>query len=161
MPFVGYFTADNGFPRNEMGADEMFETLALVVPDNQYNARVPLAISTNLATQCKESYEQQWGLLFSQQKREILGYKRVYGKGNRNGMQIKSASHRPINIGSHETICIWGFTRSGQGSAVKAVLDSGEGRAPTEGVTVTPSVVTLSPMGAKCRVPVEVTDNSP
>ena len=171
VPFIGYVTVDIRFPRDEMGADDTFETLALVVPDNQYNARVPLVIGTNLATQCKDSCEQQRGLLFSQHTKlcsawrrtyKSLGYhKRVFGKGNRNAMQIKSASRRPIMIGSHETICIWGLARSVPGLAVKAIIESGEGRAQTEGLTVTPSLVTLSPRGAKCRVPVEVTNNSP
>lgn len=44
VPFLGYVELDVSFPRTEAGIDNVFQTLVLVVPDNQYNLRVPLIL---------------------------------------------------------------------------------------------------------------------
>lgn len=59
VPFLGYVELDVSFPRTEAGIDNVFQTLVLVVPDNQYNLRVPLILGTNLAKQCRDVCQQQ------------------------------------------------------------------------------------------------------
>ena len=150
-----------------MGTDNTFETLALVVPDNKYNARAPLVIGTNLAVRCKESCESLQGLMFLQTTKlpsvwrrayKSLKYlKRVLGEGSSDRIQIRNASRHPIKIGSHQTVCVC-VGGGVPGLPIKTVLDSVR---RSQGLTVTPSLITLSPKGTKCRVPVEITNNSP
>ena len=66
------------FPTNEMGTDNTFETLALVVPDNKYNARVTLVIGTNLTVRCKVSCESLQGLMFLQTTKLSSVWRRAY-----------------------------------------------------------------------------------
>ena len=66
------------FPTNEMGTDNTFETLALVVPDNKYNARVTLVIGTNLTIRCKVSCESLQGLMFLQTTKLSSVWRRAY-----------------------------------------------------------------------------------
>lgn len=49
VPFLGYVELSISFPRTEAGTDKVFQTLVLVVPDNQYNQHVPLILGTNVA----------------------------------------------------------------------------------------------------------------
>ena len=53
VPFLGYVELGISFPHTEAGTDKVFQTLVLVVPDNQYNQRVPRILGTNLAKQCQ------------------------------------------------------------------------------------------------------------
>ena len=66
VPFLGYVELGISFPRTEAGIDKVFQTLVLVVPDNQYNLRVPLILGTNLAKQCGNVCQQEGGVSFLQ-----------------------------------------------------------------------------------------------
>ena len=52
VPFLGYVELSVSFPCTKAGTDVVFQTLVLVVLDNQYNQRVPLIPGTNLAKLC-------------------------------------------------------------------------------------------------------------
>ena len=53
VPFLGYVTMHVSFPDNDVGIRGTLTTLALVMPYNSYNQRVPVIIGTNLVKQCR------------------------------------------------------------------------------------------------------------
>ena len=54
------------FSHTEVGIDNVFQMLELVVPDNQYNLPVPLILGTNLAKQCRNVRQQKGSVSFLQ-----------------------------------------------------------------------------------------------
>ena len=51
--FLSFIDAEVEFPEHEAGFSGCVQALNLVVPDNAYNERVPLAIGTNAKTVSK------------------------------------------------------------------------------------------------------------
>ena len=78
VPFLGYVTIDVGFPKDEMGAEGPLKTLALVVPNNNYNQRVPVIIGTNLVKQCMDECQRVAGQRFIETASISSKWKRVY-----------------------------------------------------------------------------------
>lgn len=156
VPFLGYVAVVVHFPKNEIGTVERFETLALVVPDNKYNSRVPLIIGTNLAIRCKKSCETTESPAWTRAFNALKYHGKLFKEENANQLKVKSTSRRPIKIGSHEMVCVWGLARSIPGIPTKVNLESKECQDQSHGLVVTPSLVTLSPKGTKCPVPVEI-----
>ena len=59
VPFLGYVTVNVSFPKGEMGAEGPLKTSALVVPNNNYNQRVPVIIAPtwrSSAEMCVDEY---------------------------------------------------------------------------------------------------------
>ena len=49
VPYIGYIEVQVSFPEEETGVNFRENYLVLVVPDNDYNKRVPVVIGTNIA----------------------------------------------------------------------------------------------------------------
>ena len=73
----GTVTIDVGFPKDEI-AEGPLKTLALVVPNNNYNQRVPVIIGTNLVKQCMDECQRVAGQRFLETANISSKWKRVY-----------------------------------------------------------------------------------
>lgn len=51
VPYLGYIEIDVQFPKSACGTDAVVTVLALVCPDQTYNARLPLLVGTNVLRQ--------------------------------------------------------------------------------------------------------------
>ncbi|CAB4012589.1 ATP-dependent DNA helicase PIF1 [Paramuricea clavata] len=78
VPFRGYVTIHVSFPETDVGIRGTLTTLALVVPNNSYNQRVPVIIGTNLVKQCRNACQQIAGQNFLQTAKVSSAWKRVY-----------------------------------------------------------------------------------
>lgn len=52
------------FPEEEAGLCSSVQALSLVIPDNEYNQRVPLVVGTNIVRECKDRCEEVGGASF-------------------------------------------------------------------------------------------------
>ena len=165
VQFLGYFEVDIKFPEEESGVKTSQPALAIVVPDTEYNKRVPLVIGTNVAQRFKDQCHQRPGDQFLRRTRLSSAWRKAYkalqsrqqfaGQCENGKIKVRSTSRRPITIESHQTVVIWGITQSLPDVATKVIL---EPQAIHPGVTTTQGLITLSPTGTKCRVPVELTN---
>lgn len=57
LPYLGYIEVDFSFPE-EVNVSPKHKILALVVPDTEYNSRVPVVIGTNLIAVCYEVWKE-------------------------------------------------------------------------------------------------------
>lgn len=48
VPYLGYVEVHLTFPENVTGTEEQMSVLALIVPENQFNSKVPVLIGTNV-----------------------------------------------------------------------------------------------------------------
>ena len=78
VPFLGYTNVKIQFPVKDVGIESSFDTLVLVVPNNEYNQRVPLIVGTNLVRQCKQRCELEGGKRFLQTKQTSSAWQRAY-----------------------------------------------------------------------------------
>ena len=168
VPFLGYISVNLKFPSGESGVKTGHEILALIVPDTEYNRRVPLVVGTNVMRRFKD--ECCHGALDQYLQRTTLSsaWKRAYrhaqhqehfsSQCDSGRNSVKSTSRRPIAIEAHQTVVVWGMTRSVPNVPLKAILEPDVNHS---GITATPSLVTLATSGNKCRVPVELTNSTP
>ena len=161
---LGYVELDVSFSRTEAGIDNVFRTLVLVVPDNQYNLCVPLILGTNLAKQCRDVCQQEGGVAFLQRMAVSGVWKRAYGalRSQENfharcasgSVKVSCTAKHPVTIAPHETVVLWGLAHVCPGELTKVVVE------PLDKLQHDPlGLVSLSPSGSTCRVPVEVTNN--
>ena len=153
VPFLGYVTIHVSFPENDVGIRGTLTTLALVVPNNSYNQRVPVIIGTNLVKQCRNSCQQIAGLNFLQTAKVSSAWKRVYQfvqsqdrflqRQDSFGAKVKSTSRHPTTIASHETKILMGLANSCPGSLTQAVVETSTGSDQVAGIVVTPGLVTV------------------
>ena len=170
VPFLGYVELDISFPRTEAGTDKVFQTPVLVVPDNQYNLRGPLILGTNLAKQCRDVCQQEGGVAFLQRMAVSGVWKRAYGalRSQENfharcasgSVKVNCTAKHPVTIAAHQTVVLWGLTHTCPGELTKVVVEPLDKLQQHSSLEVTPGLVSLSPSGSTCRVPVEVTNNS-
>ena len=170
VPFLGYVTIHVSFPENDVGIRGTLTTLALVVPNNSYNQRVPVIIGTNLVKQCRNACQQIAGQNFLQTAKVSSAWKRVYQfvqsqdrflqRQDSFGAKVKSTSRHPTTIASHETKILMGLANSCPGSLTQAVVETSTGSDQVAGIVVTPGLVTVGPHKSSCRVPVEITNNT-
>ena len=170
VPSLGYVELSISFPPTEAGTDQVFQTLVLVVPDNQYNRRVPLILVMNLAKQCRDVCQQKGGLAFLQRMAVSGVWKRTYGAlRSRENFHARCASgsvkarctaQHPVTIAAHQTVVLWGLTHSCPGEVTKVVVEPLDKLQHNSTLEVTPGLVRLSPSGSICCIPVEVTTNS-
>lgn len=168
VPFLGYISVNLKFPSGESGVKTGHEILALIVPDTEYNRRVPLVVGTNVMRRFKDECCQGAGDQYLQRTTLSSAWKRAYRHAQHqeqfssqcdSGRNcVKSTSRRPIAIEAHQTVVVWGMTRSVPNVPLKAILEPDVNHS---GITATPSLVTLAASGNKCRVPVELTNSTP
>ena len=170
VPFLGYVTIHVSFPENDVGIRSTLTTLALVLPNNSYNQRVPVIIGTNLVKQYRNACQQIAGQNFLQTAKVSSAWKRVYQfvqsqdrflqRQDSFGAKVKSTSRHPTTIASHETKILMGLANSCPGSLTQAVVETSTGSDQVAGIVVTPGLVTVGPHKSSCRVPVEITNNT-
>lgn len=168
VQFLGYIELDIKFPEEESGVKTSQTVLVLVVPGTEYNKRVPLVVGTNVTNIFAENCHQGSRDQTVQQTTLSSSWKRAYKTAQLHQqfanqceigkIKIKSTSRRPIVLESFQTIVVWEITRSLPNVPIKAIL---EPHVTHSGVTTTQSLITLSPTGTKCRVPVEMTNTTP
>ena len=78
VSFLGYVIINIGFPKDEMGTEGPLKTLALVVPNNNYNQRVPVIIRINLVKQCMDECQRATRQRFLETVNISSKWKRVY-----------------------------------------------------------------------------------
>ena len=151
VPFLGYVEMKVHFPPDQSGTVEQFETLALVVPDNEYNDRVPLLVGTNLAKQWKDALQSTgkkiptdaelspaWGRVYQ----ALQSHERFESNCNNDVNTARSISRRPTTIKAHQTVILWAITQVNPETPTKVVVESCS--SPTSSaVVVTPGLVNL------------------
>ena len=166
VPFLGYIELN--ICLKDAGTNRTFPTLALVVPDNEYNQRVPLILGTNVVKQCREDCQRKNGFAFLQQIAVSPVWKRAYSSlrscehfRNRctsGSIKVRSTSRRPVTIAANQTVVLWGLAHSNPGQPTKVITEPLEQHHTS--ITVTPALTCLAPTGTKNRIPVELTNNS-
>ncbi len=146
VQFLGYIEVDLKFPESESGTSTSQKAFVLVVPDTEYNKRVPLVVGTNVTRCVKEEYCRKSEEMFLQHCSLSSSWKRAskavllheqfsrrckHGKNN-----VKCTSHRPVTIEAYQTVVVWGTAKSLPNVTVKAII---EPQAILPGVTTTQS----------------------
>ena len=170
IPFLGYTEVKDTFPYEDTGVCGDYYALMLVVPDNPYNKRVPAAIGTNLAGQCKANCKAAYGHHYLQRIKMSSAWARAYRSlqacDRFNAKQIhektdaKSTAHHAVTVGAHQRVVMWGMTQRPPGSHTMAVLEPCVDIKSSPSLSVTTGLVSLAGGGTKCRVPVEITNLS-
>ena len=61
VPFCGFIDIEVTFPKYDTGTDAAVTALVLVVPNNDYNKRVPVVIGTNVTKHYRDKCSEQYG----------------------------------------------------------------------------------------------------
>ena len=149
VPFLGYVTVNVSFPKGEMGAEGLLKTLALVVPNNNYNQRVPVIIGTNLVKQCRDVCRRVARWRFLQTANILSTWRRVYQfihsqekfvrRLDSPENQIKSTSHHPTTIAPHERKVLMRLVDTSPGSSTQVILETSTGTNHIPGLVATVS----------------------
>ena len=169
VPYIGYIEVRVSFPKEESGVFLGENALVLVVPDNDYNKRVPAVIGTNIAKAFYVQGVKEHGTDFSQKVKMSSAWKRAYAsvracerfnsKQKEGKVEVKSTLHHDVVLGAHERTVIWGLTQSHPGRDSLACLEA-VGNDLDPRLNVTTSLISLKGGFKKCKVPVEITNMS-
>ncbi|KAK3731801.1 hypothetical protein QZH41_007622 [Actinostola sp. cb2023] len=160
------FRAMARFPGEEAGVDSSLDSLALVVPDNEYNRRVPLVVGTNIAKQFQQRCQTVGGKRFLQTLRTSSAWRRVYqdmrdterlNRTHDAGLKVHCVSRHAITVNAQESVVLKCLVHKIPSCHTKDVLLETTGQG---GLAVTPGLITLSTDRTSCKIPVEITNNS-
>ena len=168
VPVLGYI--ERNICLEDSGTAQTFPTLVLVVPDNDYNQRVPVIIGTNVIKRCRDAYLQSRIAVQSMHHFHISPvWKEAYdslrscehfeSRCSSGLVNVHCTLRHPVTIAAHQTVVLWGLAPSAPGnSPQQVIIEPPPGQ--NNGLTVTPVLTCLTSGGIRTRVPVEVTNNS-
>lgn len=149
------------FPEEEAGLCSSVQALSLVIPDNEYNQRVPLVVGTNIVRECKDRCEEVGGASFLRRLHTSSSWKRAYQSVRErlvSGHQKISTKSQALTVGAHKWVVVWCQTLAAPERPSKAVIEPCEDL--ESHISVTPGLVTLGSNCKRCFVPVELTNMS-
>ncbi|KAJ8031683.1 hypothetical protein HOLleu_24949 [Holothuria leucospilota] len=161
VPYLGFMEIEVSLPNEPCLEDNIFDVVALVVPDNNYNSKVPLTVGTNLMTQCREKCKQKFGSQFLQLSSVSTAWKlafqhlsqqaRIDKKGGKLcnvGARIK----KPLTIFPGQTLVVTGKAKRVSTNFISCPILVEASSNLSSGLTVVPSV--MSADSVKRGVPV-------
>ena len=150
IPYLGYTTVKIQFPVEDVAINTSFDTPVLVVPDNEYNRRVPVIVGTNLVRRSKCCCESEGGSRFLQTRRISSAWQRVYKSmchqekcfaRDSQGIKVQSTTRHAITIGSHQTKTVMCLANATLATPTDVLLET---VMPSQsGLIVTPGFFTL------------------
>lgn len=120
VPYVGYIEIDVHFPKSACGTDAVVSVLALVCPDQVYNARVPLLVGTNVLRQLVQDFKVLQGKEYIQQMPISMNWMAAYHncdavltpcKGAQNITPVRLSGKKSVTIGKGEKCEVIGVYR--------------------------------------------------
>ena len=170
VPFLGYIALELTFPFEACGCEEACGVLTLVVPDNNYNSRVPLTVGTNVLFDCRQYCREKKGSKFMRHTVMSPTWKAAYQRLNARDRfckkdghigTVKASTHQPIKILPGQSTIIYGATRAGpKGDEYVAVVEPVRETSLPGSLMISPAAVTVKCVGRKCHVPVHVSNIS-
>ena len=166
IPYLGYIEMDIKFPKEVTGEEEVHSILALVVPQTEYNQRVPLVIGTNIIRLCKDKCTKRCGVRFLQ-KMDVpspwrLAYKYLTVTSQQHQLipgpvQVKTGKHHATVVKPNETTIVEGYVRTAHNPlAYSALIEPVSESAIASTVIIAPAVVQVEPKGSVCKIPIQV-----
>lgn len=114
MPYLGYVEAHLTFPENVTGTEEKLPVLALIVPESQFNSKVPVLIGTNVLLELYQrgvSYDKFKFLRRSDSFAVLLQHvARVY-KSETKACPVKLHGEKPVTIPARHKMYLFGDVR--------------------------------------------------
>ena len=168
IPYLGYIEIDISFPKEVSGQVESHSVLALIVPDTEYNRRVPLIIGTNLIKLCRDKCKNKCGVRFLQ-KMDIptpwrLAYRYLTVQSQSHAcsidfesVPIKSEKHHAVTVKPNETVVVDGYIRMAHDTKIdSAIIEPCQSSHISSSLMVTPAVVKVGSLGGIGKVPVRI-----
>ena len=169
LPYLGFVEASVSVPG--LTSEEGQETIFLVTPDTDYNARVPVLLGTNVLKPIMDGCKQKGGTQFLQKValstpwwlafRCISLQDRAVSKSNGRVGVVKSANPDVIRIPSNRSVIVPGITTDVIASEGLAMVHPTEKTVLPEGVEVMPTLVDLRDCKDSCVVEIANTTKRP
>ena len=142
LPFKGYVEAEISVP---FLSDSVFNIPLLVVPETEYNSKVPVIIGTNLIRLCKTD---------SSDSEVPVEWQTAFDCLTGDSIPVKTTNNYAIRIGPNEVKTIHGIARKSSDfeTAVTEHVES----SLSGNLNICPRVVSLKSSGNTVRVPVRV-----
>ena len=167
VPILGYIEAEIRFPGNLAGSNMSQMALILIVPDTDYNKKVPLIVGTNVIKVCRDDCLQSSGVRYLQQLHMSATWKAAYQfltkqekVQNLDGKiaLVKSKSRTPVKLKPFESRILMAVARTRKvPSGTSLIFEPTE---KLESLAISASLVTVSTKGPWCKVPVQVQNHS-
>ncbi len=107
VPYIGYIEIDVQFPKSACGTDAVVAVLALVCPDQAYNARLPLLVGTNVLRHLVPDFRLLQGNEYLQHMPISANWMAAYRMCNSNLTPCKRAQHTtPVRLSGRKSVTI-------------------------------------------------------
>lgn len=107
VPYIGYIEIDVQFPKSACGTDAVVAVLALVCPDQAYNARLPLLVGTNVLRHLVQDFRLLQGNEYLQQMPISANWMAAYRMCDSTSTPCKRAQHTtPVILSGRKSVTI-------------------------------------------------------
>jgi len=114
VPYLGVITTTVALPEQVGGTNEAVETSAVVCPDTQFSARVPIIIGTNtlrlMAKSCEHKSGRYWSSILPIRCEVAFAYKEAANPVNGRIGSVKLLGHA-VTIPPHDSVEVKGVIR--------------------------------------------------
>lgn len=117
VPYLGYVEIPLTFPDSVTGAEEQLTALALVVPECQFNCRIPLLVGTNVLLQLHQRGMDYDRLTFQRRSDKfalLLQYVAKVHKNENKPCLVKLHGRNPVTVPAGHKLCVVGDVRVGR-----------------------------------------------
>lgn len=117
VPYLGYVEVHLTFPENVTGTEEQMSVLALIVPENQFNSKVPVLIGTNVLLELYQrgvGYDKFKFLRRSDSFAVLLQHVARVCEREAKACLVKLHGEEPITIPARQKMCLFGDVRVGK-----------------------------------------------
>ncbi|KAK7893154.1 hypothetical protein WMY93_022306 [Mugilogobius chulae] len=117
VPYLGYVEVRLTFPEDVTGTEEQMPVLALIVPEYEFNVKVPVLIGTNVLLQLYQrgiNHDKSKFLKRSDSFAVLLQHVARVHKTETKACPVKLHGEKPITIPARHKICLFGDVRVGK-----------------------------------------------
>ena len=119
VPYQGYVEVLLTFPSSVTGMEEQLTALALIVPECQFNSRIPVLVGTNVLLQlyqCGIDHDRPTFLRRSDSFALLLHHVAQLHENETKTCPVKLHGKKPITVPARHKLCVFGDVRVGNGN---------------------------------------------
>lgn len=119
VPYQGYVEVLLTFPSSVTGMEEQLTALALIVPECQFNSRIPVLVGTNVLLQlyqCGIDHDRPTFLRRSDSFALLLHHVAQLHENETKTCPVKLHGKKPITVPARHKLCVFGDVRVGEGN---------------------------------------------